>query len=155
MCLKQLLNVLYVESTLKSFFFYLGFLSKTFTIHRTAGEGGGYPFNSSLPLPPSSQTLRHQPGDYCREIISTHSQQPDSSWKSLASARKLQTTKLRALKYYQTNVCKRLRTPLHTVPNWGSMDNAINQDSQALPTLGPSFWFSLKASETWPNVSRT
>ena len=23
-------------------FFYLGFLSRTFTIHRTAGEGGGY-----------------------------------------------------------------------------------------------------------------
>ena len=26
------------------FFFYLGFLSRTFTIHRTAGEGGGYFF---------------------------------------------------------------------------------------------------------------
>ena len=33
------------------FFFYLGFLSRTFTIHGTAGEGGGYLFNSSLPLP--------------------------------------------------------------------------------------------------------
>ena len=31
-----------------SFFFYMGFLSKTFTIHRTAGEGVGYLFNSSL-----------------------------------------------------------------------------------------------------------
>ena len=41
------------------FFPYLGFLSRTFTIHRTAGEGGGYLFNSSLPLPPASQTLRH------------------------------------------------------------------------------------------------
>ena len=40
-------------------FFYLGFLSRTFTIHRTAGEGGGYFFKSSLPLPPASQTLRH------------------------------------------------------------------------------------------------
>ena len=40
-------------------FFYLGFLSRTFTIHRAAGEGGGYYFNSSLPLPPASQTLRH------------------------------------------------------------------------------------------------
>ena len=29
-------------------FFYLGFLSRTFTIHRTAGEGVGYFFNSSL-----------------------------------------------------------------------------------------------------------
>ena len=33
------------------FFFYLGFLSRTFMIHGTAGEGGGYLFNSSLPLP--------------------------------------------------------------------------------------------------------
>ena len=41
------------------FFFYLGFLSRTFTIHGTAGEGGGYLFNSSLPLPPASQALRH------------------------------------------------------------------------------------------------
>ena len=43
----------------KVFFFYLGFLSRTFTIHGTAGEGGGYLFNSSLPPPPASQTLRH------------------------------------------------------------------------------------------------
>ena len=39
--------------------FYRGFLSRPFTIHRTAGEGGGHFFNSSLPLPPASQTLRH------------------------------------------------------------------------------------------------
>ena len=39
------------------FFFYLGYLSRTFTNHRT--EGGGYLFNSSLPLPPASQTIRH------------------------------------------------------------------------------------------------
>ena len=38
------------------FFFYRGFsLSRTFTIHGTAGEGGGYLFNSSLPLPPAPQ----------------------------------------------------------------------------------------------------
>ena len=36
------------------FFFYLGFLSRTFTNHRTAGEGGGHFFNSSLPLSPAS-----------------------------------------------------------------------------------------------------
>ena len=42
------------------FFFYLGCLSRTFTFHRTAGEGGGCLFNSSVPLPPASQTtLRH------------------------------------------------------------------------------------------------
>ena len=35
------------------------FLSRTFTIHRTAGEEGRYLFNSSLPLPTASQTLRH------------------------------------------------------------------------------------------------
>ena len=39
------------------FFFYLGFLSQTFTIHGTAGEGGGYLFNSSLPLPPLHRHL--------------------------------------------------------------------------------------------------
>ena len=40
-------------------FFYLGFLSRTFTNHRTAGKGGGHSINSSLPPPPASQTLRH------------------------------------------------------------------------------------------------
>ena len=33
------------------FFFYLHFLSRLFTNHRTAGEGGGHLFKSSLPLP--------------------------------------------------------------------------------------------------------
>ena len=32
------------------FFFYVGFLSQTFTIDRTVGEGGGYFFDSSLSL---------------------------------------------------------------------------------------------------------
>ena len=36
------------------FFFCVGFFSQTFTNHRTAGEGGGHFFNSSLPLPPAS-----------------------------------------------------------------------------------------------------
>ena len=39
-------------------YIYLGFLSQTFTNHRTAGKGGGYFFNSSIPLLPASQTLR-------------------------------------------------------------------------------------------------
>ena len=47
------------------FFFYLGFLFQTFTIHRTAGEGWGYFFKSSLSLPSASQTFRHYAGDYC------------------------------------------------------------------------------------------
>ena len=54
-------------------FFYLSFLLWTFTIHRTAGEGGGYLFNSSLPSPPASQTLRHKPVDCCRELTSARS----------------------------------------------------------------------------------
>ena len=36
-------------------FFSLSFLSQTFTIHWTAVEGRGSLFNSSLPLPPTSQ----------------------------------------------------------------------------------------------------
>ena len=36
-------------------FFYWGFLSQPFMNHRTAGEGGGHFFNSSLPLPLASQ----------------------------------------------------------------------------------------------------
>ena len=75
-------------------FFYLGFLSRTFMNHRTPGKGEGHFINSSLPLPPASQTLRHQPGDYCRELTSAHSQQPDSKREPLVSERKSLTTKL-------------------------------------------------------------
>ena len=39
------------------FVFNFGFLSRTFTIYSTSGEGEGYFFNSSIPLPPASQTL--------------------------------------------------------------------------------------------------
>ena len=41
------------------FFYYLGFLSQPFTNRRTAGERGGHFFDSSLPFPSASQTLRH------------------------------------------------------------------------------------------------
>ena len=49
--------IIYNKTT---YFFFLCFLSGIFTIHRTAGEGGDYflLFNSSLPLPLASQTLR-------------------------------------------------------------------------------------------------
>ena len=58
-------------------FFYLSFLSQiTFTNHRTAGEGGGHYFNYSLRLPSASQSLRHQPGDYCRKLTSAHRGEP-------------------------------------------------------------------------------
>ena len=40
-------------------YLYLGFLLRIFTNHRTAGEERGHFFNSSLPLLPASQTLRH------------------------------------------------------------------------------------------------
>ena len=61
-------------------------------------EGGGHFFISLLPPPPASQTLRHQPSDYCRELTSAHSQQPDSNREPLVSQRKSLSTKLRALK---------------------------------------------------------
>ena len=38
------------------FFFFLGFLSRTFTFHRTAGKGEGYLLNSSVLPPPASWT---------------------------------------------------------------------------------------------------
>ena len=57
----------------------------------------GYLFNFSLPLPPASQTLRHQAGDYCRQLTSAHSQQPKSNREPLVSKRKSLTTKLYAI----------------------------------------------------------
>ena len=51
------LIVIILFNFIKSLF--LDFLSRTFTIHMTAGEVGAYLFNSSLPHPPSSQTLKH------------------------------------------------------------------------------------------------
>ena len=50
--------------------FVLVFLSRTFSTHRTA-EGERYLFNSSLPPPLDTQTLRHLSGDYCRDLTST------------------------------------------------------------------------------------
>ena len=67
--------VLLLERTKKLsgiFFFFLGFLLQPFTNHRTARERGGHFFNSSLPLTSASQTLRHCPGDYCRDVTSRH-----------------------------------------------------------------------------------
>ena len=67
-------------------FFVLSFLSSfsftRFKIHRTAGERRDYLFDSSLLLPPVSQTLRHYPGNYCKELPSAHSKQGDSSRES-------------------------------------------------------------------------
>ena len=77
-----------------SFFFYMGFLSRPCTSHRTAGEEGGHFYNSSLPLPPALQRFRHQPSDCCRNLTSAHRQQPDSNQESSVSERKSLTTKL-------------------------------------------------------------
>ena len=79
------------------FFFYLDFLSRTFTIHRTAGEGASNLFKSSLPLPPASQTLRRQLGDYCRKFTSAHSQQSRSNREHLVSEHKPLSTTLPAI----------------------------------------------------------
>ena len=77
------------------FFFLSGFSFTNIHESQDCREGGGHFFNSSLPLPSASQTLRHQPGDYCRELTSAHSQQPGSNQEPLVSEWKSLTTKLR------------------------------------------------------------
>ena len=73
-----------------------------FTIHRTAEEGEGCFFNSFLPLPPASLTLRHQPGNYCRELSSPQSQQLDSNREPLVPKCKSLTTKIHNLDVQQS-----------------------------------------------------
>ena len=82
------------------FFYHSGFCFTNIHDSRAAGEGGGYLCNSSLPLPPASQTLRHQLGAYCRELTSAHSWQLDSNREPLVSERKSLTTELRGLKIF-------------------------------------------------------
>ena len=72
------------------------FFQKHSRFTRQQGKRGAYIFKSSLPLPPASQTLRHQPGNYCGELTSAHSQQPDSNRELLVFESKSLTTKLRA-----------------------------------------------------------
>ena len=55
-------------------------------------------FHKHSRLPSTSLSLRHQPDDYCRELIFAHSQQPDSNREPLLSEYKLLTTKLGPLK---------------------------------------------------------
>ena len=64
-------------------------------IHRTAGEGRDL-LNFSLPLTSALQTLRRELGNYCRELISAHSWQPDWNQKLLVSKGKSLTTKRRS-----------------------------------------------------------
>ena len=100
------------------YFFYLGFLSQPFMNHRTAGVGGVHFYNSSLLLLPASQTLRHQPGNYCRELTSAHRQQLDLNWKPLVSKRKSLTTKPHA--YWKKNISVfKIKTQLYQkLENW-------------------------------------
>ena len=76
----------------------MDFLSRTFTIHRTGREGGGFLFKSSVTLAPALHALRHQLRDYCREITSAYSLQLDSNREPLVFERKPLTTKLGARK---------------------------------------------------------
>ena len=52
-------------------FFLSGFSFTNIHYLQDSRGRGGYLFNSSLPLPPASQTLRYQPGDYCRGHLCT------------------------------------------------------------------------------------
>ena len=93
----------------KPFFFVSGFFSQTFTKHKTVEEWGGHFFNSSLLLPPTSQTVRHQPGIYCTELTSAHRYQADWKRDPFVSGRKSLIAKLRTLwigPYFHTDYLK-------------------------------------------------
>ena len=87
----------FTDLSRKHFFFLSEFFFHNHSlITGLQGKDGGE--NSSLPLPPASQTLRHQPSDCRRELISGHSSQTDSNWEPLVSECKSLTIKLHALK---------------------------------------------------------
>ena len=77
---------------------YLGFPSRTFTIHRTAGKGGSHLYKSSLSLPPASLILTYKQYGYCRELTSAQSWQLGSTRELLTYKRKSLTTVPHALK---------------------------------------------------------
>ena len=95
------------------FFLYLSFLFLTFTCHGTVEEGIDYFFISSLPFLPVSQTLRYQPGKYCRELTSAHSLQPGSSREAMVSEHKPLTTKPGDLEF---NLALGQLTPTKSAP---------------------------------------
>ena len=72
-------------------------------IHDSQSSRERRSYNSALPLKATSQTLRHQLSNYCRELTSGRTQRPDSNREPLNSERKLLTTKLRVLR----NECKK------------------------------------------------
>ena len=72
-------------STLTNIYLGIFFFHEHSRFYRTAEKWRGYLFNSSLPLPHASQTFRYYPGDYCRELTSAHSQQPELNREPLVS----------------------------------------------------------------------
>ena len=59
------------------------------------GKGEGISLTPNYHFHPlHRQTLRQEPSNYCRELTSAHSQQPDLNPEPLASERKSLTTKL-------------------------------------------------------------
>ena len=113
-------------NTSQRFFFlflFLFYLRLSFTnIHESndcRGRGGHF-FNSSLPLPLASQTLRHQPGDYCTELTYAHSQQSKSNREPLVSERKSLTTKNLAFS-------PELFSSLNNTSNYSSSSNFSNK----------------------------
>ena len=54
-------------------FFYLGFLSRTFTIHRTTGMGEAVSLTSLCHFHPLHRHLDIKLGDHCKELNSEHS----------------------------------------------------------------------------------
>ena len=87
---------------------------------------GEYLFKFSLPCPPASQTLRRQPGDYCKELTSTHSQQTISNRKPLVSERRSVTTELRAQRTHSFEFIQTLLSSFRVIQSYlGSFE--LNQ----------------------------
>ena len=126
--MRQIIELHFSKYTIFYIFFFWAFVSRTFTNHSTAGERGGHFFNSTLPLPPTSQTLRHQPGDYSRELTSAHSSKPDSNRESLVSERKSLTTSYAPLLSYY-------RTPLLSLHESNNEAKRLTQGTRSIALL--------------------
>ena len=96
-------------------FFISGFSFTNITIHRKAGEGRVYLCDSSSPLPPASETLRQQLGDYCRELTPAHSQQSNPNWGPQVLECKSRTTQLRPLLLCYAPLTTNLPALMHAI----------------------------------------
>ena len=103
-------------------------------------EDEGYPFSSFIPLPPASETLRYQLGNYCRELTSTYRQQLDSNQKLLVSEHKSLTTKLRALKTFKMFTIFFQLPYINKIVNYSSIYQN-QKDTASLPKFGRTFKF--------------